>query len=130
MDQKWEFDEELYKRDKAEFYRQKNQPFWDEMYANLETLKSNKSKLFEQWMEMKLRSKDMTMEEKILMRKTGREHDRVGRELIAACDRASLTLLLQPEEEQDALLENMNKFYDGELDKYAAFKIKYAEYMD
>jgi hypothetical protein len=108
--------------------RQKNKPVLDELYANLDALKSTKSALLEKWMEMKLRSNDMSIEETILMRKTGREHDTVGKELIAACERMSFALLLQPEEEQDALLDDMNTFYDGELSKYAAFKIKYGAY--
>ena len=60
---------ELYKTDKAEFYRRKNQLIYAELYTDLDAQMAIISALKKKWMEMKLRFKDMSNEEVLIMRK-------------------------------------------------------------
>jgi hypothetical protein len=122
---------EMYKSDKVEFYRRKNQPVYDEMHANLAQLKEKKKQRMAQWIALKLLygkvdySSIASINDELEVRRAGRKHDKLAKELDAAFDKMRIMLMIQENKIQAEFKESVTAFYNDEQEMMDAFLAKY-----
>jgi hypothetical protein len=116
----------LYITDKAAFYRLKNKPLFDEMLSKIESLKEDKAKLFQGWMDLQLMDDD-SVEDYLRFRTVGRAHDAISDQLEKAFLQFQRAIRLEPSKIQDDFAESVTEFYIAEKLIYREFKEKLAE---
>jgi hypothetical protein len=121
----------LYKSDKVEFYRRKNQLAYAEMHANLALLKEKKKMRLAKWIALKLLhgksdvfSSLSSINDELEVRRAGREHDKLAKELDAALDQMRIAMKLQENKIQTEFNESVTAYFNEEKEMMDAFLFK------
>jgi hypothetical protein len=108
----------LYKPDKAEFYRRKNQLVYAEMHSNLALLKEKKKMRLAKWISLKLLhgkydafSSLSSINDELEVRRAAREHDKLAKELDAALDQMRIALKIQEKKIQAEFNESVTAYF-------------------